>query len=198
VSRVQLCAAGSLGSCDTAIACLHFSERPFPFTSCCALRTFLSGIYFTCEARADTPPVQARKLDMQASRIFLSVALAISCGVTLQSAAYSQEYRGTWEQQQACTPDVWRLCSAQIPDTNRIVACLQRNTPQLSDRCRAVFARNDAPSRGEDRDYGQRRYNQHRDHEPRRYDQDYGPRPYNKDYGPRPSYGPRPYDFDDE
>ena len=171
--------------------------RPFPFTSCCALRTFLSGSYFTCEARADNPPVQARKLDMQASRIFLSVALAISCMITLQTAAYSQEYRGTWEQQQACTPDVWRLCSAQIPDTNRIVACLQRNTPQLSDRCRAVFARNDAPSRGEDREYGQRRYNQNRDYERRSYDQDYGPRPYSRDYGPRPSYGPRPYDFDE-
>ena len=27
---------------------------------------------------------------------------------------------GTWEQQQACTPDVWRLCGAQIPDVIRI------------------------------------------------------------------------------
>jgi hypothetical protein len=24
----------------------------------------------------------------------------------------------------ACTPDVWRLCGAQIPDVDRIVACL--------------------------------------------------------------------------
>jgi len=40
----------------------------------------------------------------------------------------------------ACTPDVFRLCGAQIPDVNRIVACLQQNTPQLSPQCRAVFA----------------------------------------------------------
>ncbi len=39
----------------------------------------------------------------------------------------------------ACTPDVFRLCGAQIPDVNRIVACLQQNTPQLSGPCRAVF-----------------------------------------------------------
>jgi hypothetical protein len=58
--------------------------------------------------------------DMRANRVFLSFALAIGCGITLQSAAFSQEYRGTWEQQQACTPDVWRLCSAQVPDANSV------------------------------------------------------------------------------
>ncbi len=39
----------------------------------------------------------------------------------------------------ACTPDVWRLCSDQIPDVDRIVSCLRQNTPQLSNGCRAVF-----------------------------------------------------------
>jgi hypothetical protein len=92
---------------------------------------------------------------MRAHRIFLSFVLSIGCGITVQSTAYSQEYRGTWEQQRACTPDVWRLCGAQIPDVDRIVACLRRNTSNLSDRCRAVFAQGDAPSRGAD--YGQRR-----------------------------------------
>ena len=103
---------------------------------------------------------------MRTQRIVLGLAIAIG-GI---APAFSQEYRGTWEQQMACTPDVWRLCGAHIPDVDRIVACLRRNTPQLSDRCRAVFAQGDAPSRGEDRDYGQRRY-----------DRDYGPRPYYDD-----------------
>jgi len=39
----------------------------------------------------------------------------------------------------ACTPDVFRLCGAAMPDVNRIVACLRQNTPQLSNPCRAVF-----------------------------------------------------------
>jgi hypothetical protein len=78
---------------------------------------------------------------MQTGRIALGLALSIG-GIVAPSAAYAEEYRGTWEQQMACTPDVWRLCSAQIPDVDRIVACLRQNTLQLSDGCRAVFASN--------------------------------------------------------
>ena len=133
---------------------------------------------------------------MPTQRMVLSLAIAIGGVAGALAPASSQENRGTWEQQMACTPDVWRLCGAQIPDANRIVACLRRNTPNLSDRCRAVFAQGDAPSRGEDRAYGQRRYE--RDYGPRRYDRDYGPRPYDRDDGPRPYYGPRPYDYDEE
>jgi hypothetical protein len=117
---------------------------------------------------------------MRAHRIFMSFAIVMGCGITIQSTAFSQEYRGTWEQQMACTPDVWRLCGAQVPDVDRIVACLRRNTPQLSGQCRAVFEQgHTAPRRGEDRDYGQRRYD--RDYGPRRYDRDYGPGRSNDD-----------------
>src|ERR1700676_3968919 len=119
---------------------------------------------------------------MRASLFVLSLAISTGCGIAVQHPAFSQENRGTMEQQMACTPDVWRLCGAQVPDVDRIVACLRQNTPQLSGPCRAVFQQsNNAPRRGEDRDYGQRRY-----------DRDYGPRPYNRDYGPRR------YDDDDE
>jgi hypothetical protein len=92
---------------------------------------------------------------MRAHRIFLSLAITAASGIAIQAPASAQEYRGTFEQQLACTPDVWRLCGAQIPDVNRIVACLRQNTPQLSGSCRAVFESNDsastqaAPSRGD-------------------------------------------------
>ena len=72
---------------------------------------------------------------MPTQRIVLSLAIAVGA----LSPAFSEEYRGTWEQQMACTPDVWRLCSDQIPDAGRIVSCLRQNTPQLSNGCRAVF-----------------------------------------------------------
>jgi hypothetical protein len=78
---------------------------------------------------------------MRTERIALGVALVIG-GIVAQGAASAQEYRGTMEQQMACTPDVWRLCSDQIPDVSRITACLQQNTPQLSSACRAVFQSN--------------------------------------------------------
>jgi len=55
------------------------------------------------------------------------------------SSAVAQEYRGTAEQQSACMSDVFRLCSSEIPDVGRIVACLKREKPRLSDGCRSVF-----------------------------------------------------------
>jgi hypothetical protein len=76
---------------------------------------------------------------MRTQRIVLSLGIAIGGAAGAIAPASSQEYRGTWEQQMACTPDVWRLCSDQVPDVGRIVACLRQNTPQLSSNCRAVF-----------------------------------------------------------
>lgn len=75
---------------------------------------------------------------MRTQRIVLSFAIVVSMTAVIAPAS-SQEYRGTWEQQMACTPDVWRLCSDQVPDVGRITACLRQNTPQLSNNCRAVF-----------------------------------------------------------
>jgi hypothetical protein len=85
--------------------------------------------------------LEQREPDMRSQRIVLSLAIAIG-GAATATAAVAEEYRGTWEQQMACTPDVWRLCSDQVPDVQRIVACLRQNTPQLSNNCRAVFESN--------------------------------------------------------
>ena len=77
---------------------------------------------------------------MRAQPIFLGLAISIS-GIAA-SPAFSQENRGTFEQQMACTPDVFRLCSELIPDAGRITVCLRQNTSQLSNPCRAVFESN--------------------------------------------------------
>jgi hypothetical protein len=135
---------------------------------------------------------------MRAYRVVLSLALSIGCGIAVQGAAFSQEYRGTMQQQMACTPDVFRLCGAQIPDVNRIVACLRQNTPRLSGRCRAVFeenvSANQAAPRG--RDDQPRRYDdqfRRYDDQPRRYDDQ--PRRYD-DQSRR--YDDQPRRYDDE
>jgi hypothetical protein len=47
---------------------------------------------------------------------------------------------GTDEQRAACTPDVFRLCSSEIPSIDRIVACLKTNKASLSVGCKAVFS----------------------------------------------------------
>jgi len=86
---------------------------------------------------------------MRTQHIVLPLALTIGGLGAAANAALAEEYRGTWEQQMACTPDVWRLCGDQIPDVNRIVACLQRNTPNLSGSCRAVFESNNSVSQSQ-------------------------------------------------
>ncbi len=79
---------------------------------------------------------------MRVHRIALGLAMSTGVASALPNVALSQEYRGTLQQQLACTPDVFRLCGEQIPDANRIVVCLRQNTPQLSEPCRAVFESN--------------------------------------------------------
>lgn len=81
---------------------------------------------------------------MPVHRIVLGLAITVAGCIALQTPASAGEYRGTFEQQLACTPDVWRLCATEIPDVNRIVGCLRQNTPQLSTSCRAVFESNDS------------------------------------------------------
>ncbi|MGY3530241.1 hypothetical protein [Bradyrhizobium sp. USDA 4452] len=109
----------------------------------------MAAFIFHVEAiAARNPPARIKlnsnrmkALGMQTQRIVLRLAIAIG-GLGTAAPALSQEYRGTWEQQMACTPDVMRLCSDQIPDTNRIVACLRQNTALLGSSCRAVFESN--------------------------------------------------------
>jgi hypothetical protein len=51
------------------------------------------------------------------------------------SASFAQ---GTAEQRSACTGDVFRLCSAEIPNVSRIVACMKANYSRLSPGCKAA------------------------------------------------------------
>ena len=45
----------------------------------------------------------------------------------------------TAEQQQMCTSDAMRLCASEIPDVERVTACMVQKRAQLSDGCKAVF-----------------------------------------------------------
>jgi hypothetical protein len=65
--------------------------------------------------------------------------LTMAAMLVTGSSALAQENRGTEEQRIACTPDVLRLCSWEIPNVDRIVACLRREKSQLSAGCRQVL-----------------------------------------------------------
>jgi hypothetical protein len=68
------------------------------------------------------------------SRACLMLAMALSA---LLLATASHAY--TPEQEQACTPDAFRLCGDAIPDVDRVTACMIRNRDQLSPQCRVFF-----------------------------------------------------------
>jgi hypothetical protein len=62
----------------------------------------------------------------------LMLALSLSF---LSSAALAY----TPEQQQACTPDAFRLCGDAIPDVARVTACMIARKSELSPGCRVYF-----------------------------------------------------------
>jgi hypothetical protein len=85
-----------------------------------------------------------RRMHVQRAHVQHIRGAALFAGAMLLSIlgaipAMSAEYRGTQDQQQACTPDVMRLCADSVPDVNRIVSCLRRNRSNLSAPCGAVF-----------------------------------------------------------
>jgi hypothetical protein len=64
--------------------------------------------------------------------LMLATAIPVS-----MFAAAAQAY--TPEEQQACSNDAFRLCSAEIPDVDRVTVCMVRNKAQLSPGCRVFF-----------------------------------------------------------
>jgi hypothetical protein len=45
---------------------------------------------------------------------------------------------GTADERAACTPDVFRLCSSEIPNVGKIIACLKTKKAELSPGCRTA------------------------------------------------------------
>jgi len=45
----------------------------------------------------------------------------------------------TAEQQQACMGDAFSLCGSEIPDVQRVTACMVRKQAELSPGCRVYF-----------------------------------------------------------
>jgi hypothetical protein len=81
---------------------------------------------------------QPKNISSFGSRFFVSPRAAIFA-IALASVSTAGFAAGTPEQRQACTGDVFRLCSSDIPNVDRIVACLKRQRTSLSPGCQAVF-----------------------------------------------------------
>lgn len=72
-------------------------------------------------------------------RLTILAALAL---VTVSTPALAQ---ATAVQRAACTPDVLRLCSSEIPDIDAIKSCLRRERSSLGSACRSVMDQADRP-----------------------------------------------------
>jgi hypothetical protein len=73
----------------------------------------------------------ARSRIFQCGPIF-ATALSFSM-LSTAADAYTQE------QEQMCSGDAFRLCGSDIPDVDRVTACMVRQRSQLSPGCRAFF-----------------------------------------------------------
>jgi hypothetical protein len=73
---------------------------------------------------------------MNRSQLYIGAGLA---GAVLMSGLTKASAQATTAEQ-ACTPDVMRLCNEFIPNRGRIAACLRSKRHQLSPECSAVMS----------------------------------------------------------
>lgn len=97
----------------------------------------------------DTSQLSGDVMRVAGSRGFqfgLMLVTALSCSVLWSEA--SNAY--TFEEEQACSGDAFRLCSSEIPDVDRITACMVQKRDQLSPGCRVFFRAPQADARRDD------------------------------------------------
>ena len=75
------------------------------------------------------------------SRVALVFAIAATALFVRPSLAFSSDA------QQMCTGDALRLCGHEVPNVQRITACMVRLRAQVSPGCRAVMDRDHAARR---------------------------------------------------
>jgi hypothetical protein len=74
----------------------------------------------------------------------IALLFAIACAATALSAGPGLAFS---EAQQMCTGDAMRLCGHEVPNVQRITACMVRNRAHVSPGCRAVMDREGAARR---------------------------------------------------
>jgi hypothetical protein len=66
---------------------------------------------------------------------FLGVTLLIAMG-SANTHAFTLA-----DQRRLCMGDAFRLCASEIPNVERITACMRRQRASLSEGCRSVFGK---------------------------------------------------------
>ena len=75
----------------------------------------------------------------------VALLFAIACAAMALSAGPNPAFSS--EAQQMCTGDALRLCGHEVPNVQRITACMVKQRANLSPGCRAVMDRDHAARR---------------------------------------------------
>jgi len=77
------------------------------------------------------------------SLIVLLATLSAHAQMQMQSQPpkpVNPNYQGTANDQDACEAPALKFCRAEIPDQFKVLACLQRNRPNIGKACQAVLS----------------------------------------------------------
>jgi len=104
--------------------------------SCCLiLRAAAAGMMTVTSVDSLGATMGTRLLTIRNVKILSSLAFCLAM-LPASSHAFTQE-----DQQRLCTGDVFRLCASEIPNVERITACMHKQRSSLSEGCRSVFGR---------------------------------------------------------
>jgi hypothetical protein len=79
--------------------------------------------------------------NIQLAIVFAFLSFAPVAGL-LAPAALAE----TQDEQNACMNDAFNVCGQDIPDRDKVAACLARNIKRISPECRTVMLRYQKPS----------------------------------------------------
>jgi hypothetical protein len=102
---------------------------------CLILRAAAAGMMTVTSVDLLGATMRTCLLTIRNVKIVSSLAFCLAM-LPASSHAFTQE-----DQQRLCTGDVFRLCSSEIPDRARIIACMHRQKASLSHGCRSVFGK---------------------------------------------------------
>jgi hypothetical protein len=73
-------------------------------------------------------------------RILVARCLALLASLAALGAAPGGAHAATHEEQEkACRADAMKFCSAEIPNKDKITACMKQHKSELSPGCQAMF-----------------------------------------------------------
>src|ERR1700716_843472 len=75
------------------------------------------------------------------TRTIRQAGLVLAFALSFSALSSSASFAFSAEAQQMCTGDAFRLCSSEIPNVERITACMMKQRANLSVGCRTVMDR---------------------------------------------------------